>query len=215
MELCPVCAKQGELFLYLKKKKRRFMLCPICRLVFQTSESLPSSRVEQSRYNQHRNDGDDPGYTGWLERFLLKGFYPWYEGGTVLDFGSGPAPILTNLLTDKGVETVSYDKYYQPLWPKNQIFSFVILSEVLEHLKDPVKEFKKIASLCNPGTRLVLQTAFRKDNSFEWFKAWWYKEDITHIRFYNAESLQALGEQSGWSLIYQDGSSIGCFQKIL
>ena len=194
------------------------MICPGCRLVFQTCETLPSSGEEQGRYDQHRNDKDDPGYTGytgWLNRFLQNGVYPWYKGGCVLDFGSGPEPVLTDLLSKDGVETVPYDKFYQPLWPDGRLFSLIVLSEVLEHLADPVVELKKIGSVSKPGARLVFQTAYRKDNSLRWFESWWYKEDITHIRFYNAESLHALGEHSGWSLIYQDGASMGVFVRAI
>ncbi len=214
MELCPVCRSRGQEFFYLKKKNRSFRLCTSCHLVFQTGETLPSSGEEQGRYELHRNDGNDQGYTRWLESFLDRGFYPWYKGGNVLDFGSGPEPVLTDLLNNQGIQTVPYDRYFQPLWPEDQSFSMIILSEVLEHLIDPVREFTKIASLCDRGARLVFQTAFRRNSSPQWFGSWWYKEDITHTRFYNAESLMALGEQSGWSLIYQDGRSMGCFQKI-
>ncbi len=209
--ICPVCAGSAETFFTLPGKNREFCQCRKCTVLFQVD--IPDEAEEKARYDLHRNDSDDPGYKQWLSRFITTGILPWYRGGRILDFGSGPEPALTDMLKVKGYRVVSYDKYYAPVWPENQKFSLVILSEVLEHLDDPVLEFQRIRSVAEPGSRLVFQTYFRQNSDPRWFQSWWYKEDITHIRFYNAASLYALGKESGWKLVYQDGKSMGCFRK--
>lgn len=209
--LCPVCAGVSDRHYENPKQPRLFRLCRSCRLVFQ--ETLPSPEEERSRYALHRNSREDRGYRQWLETFLAKGVLPWDPGGPVLDFGSGPEPVLSEMLRERGREVFSYDKYFAPRRPREERFGLVLLSEVLEHLGDPAEEFRRIAAQTLPGGRLVLQSSFLRSFAPAWFGSWWYKEDTTHIRFFSASSLTALGEASGWTLLYQDGRSLGVFQK--
>ena len=211
--LCPLCGSRGEHFYYYSRQKRDFYLCPLCRLLYQETSSLPDEEEERARYSLHRNSEEDKGYVEWLERFISRAVLPWFRGGSILDFGSGPEPVLSRLLAGQGRDVYSYDKYFSPSWPGDRTFSFVILSEVLEHLADPLKEFRRIASLTEKNGRIVLQTSFLRFFNKEWFGSWWYKEDVTHIRFYSASSLIMLGQQSGWTLEYQDGRSIAVFKK--
>jgi len=106
-----------------------------------------------------------------------------------------------------------YDPFYAPRKPPEQDFSMVVLSEVLEHLSDPAEEFRRLGEITKDGARIILKTAFVRDLSAGWFKSWWYKEDPTHIRFYNPSSLAELGRRSGWSLMYQDDRSLAVYKK--
>ena len=208
---CPLCRSLSHPYFALEKQSRFFHICPNCCLVFQ--ENLPAEKEEKARYDLHRNDGEDPGYLSWLTRFIERGIAPWYEGGDILDFGSGPEPVLTELLRTRGWQVVPYDKYFAPQWPREGAFGMIVLSEVLEHLADPVGELKRICTLASENALLTLQTSFIKSTNPSWFSSWWYKEDLTHIRFYSVSSLDALGRKSGWKLIYQDGLSLACFRK--
>lgn len=210
---CPLCSSRSDFFYHSSKQNRTFYLCPDCSLVFQENSSLPDKSEEKARYDLHHNSEKDPGYISWLERFISQGMDPWFSGGTVLDFGSGPRPVLTEILKRKGLDVCSYDKYFAPHWPTGRNFTFIILSEVLEHLADPVAEFRKIATLAEKDARIVLQSAFLRIIEKNWFASWWYKEDITHIRFYSAVSLRMLGIKSGWTLEYQDGRSLAVYKK--
>jgi hypothetical protein len=200
------------------QKQRDFLICPECSLLYQDARSLPSPLEEQSRYELHRNDPEDKGYIKWLQSFILSSVTPWYKGGRILDFGSGPRCVLSDLLKEKGFPVVSYDPFFAPQWPKEKDFSLILLCEVLEHINDPVYAFRRLHSLASKGSLLSLKTQFLTTDpldpeSVTSFKKWWYKEDPTHIRFYNPRSLKILGEQSGWELISQDGTSLAVYKK--
>lgn len=196
-------------------RERFFYLCPSCSLVFQTEESLPLPVEERTRYELHINDKEDEGYHNWLSSFIKSSVTPWYHEGRILDFGSGPQPVLSDLLKTKGYPVFSYDPYFAPRWPEENeaSFSLILLCEVLEHIHDPVKEFKRLRSIAAEGAILSLKTQFLPSLRSDDFKGWWYKEDTTHIRFFNPESLKVLGEISGWDLMNQDGKSLAVYKK--
>ncbi len=210
---CPVCGSRASFFYHHKKQERRFFLCADCSLVFQEEASLPEPDREQERYSLHQNSLKDRGYVHWLEKFMKEAIFPWYQTGDILDFGSGPEPVLTKLLRQCNRNVYPYDKYFAPQWPEGKTFSMIVLSEVLEHLDDPVSEFRRIAAVADNGCFLTLQTSFLRNLDSKTFSAWWYKDDITHKRFYCASSLLRLGLESGWDLIYQDGTSIAVYKK--
>ena len=210
MSACPLCGFASKPFYHHKKQNRSFRICKGCALVFQDGE-LPSAEDERSRYELHNNDPDDPGYRKWLESFVRKAVVPHYESGHILDFGSGPRPVLTEILEEKGYPVFSYDPFFSPRWPEEGPFSLILLCEVLEHIYDPVDAFATLAESAEPGARLVVRTEFLKSTEPGLFSSWWYKEDITHVRFYSPSSLASLGERSGWSLEDHDNSSLAVF----
>ncbi|MBF9015699.1 MULTISPECIES: class I SAM-dependent methyltransferase [unclassified Oceanispirochaeta] len=221
-EICPVCSGGGKFFYKTGKKgrsesevKRFFFLCPSCSLVFQSILSLPRPDEELARYELHRNDKEDEGYRNWLGSFIKSSVVPWYHEGNILDFGSGPRPVLTELLESEGYPVFSYDPFFAPRWPDPDEgpFSLILLCEVLEHIHDPLKEFKRLNDLAADGAVLSLKTQFLPSVDSVDFKGWWYKEDPTHIRFYNSESLRVLGAQSGWDLVREDGKSLAVYKK--
>lgn len=212
-EFCPLCSTGGNYFYQVMEKGRTFFLCPSCKLVFQSVESLPGADEERSRYELHRNDKEDEGYRNWLGSFIKSSVIPWYKNGDILDFGSGPRPVLTEILESKGYSVFSYDPFFAPLWPEQRAFSLILLCEVLEHIHDPLKEFRRLGAVAADGAVLSLKTQFLPSLNPHDFKGWWYKEDTTHIRFYSPESLKALGENSGWDLMSQDGKSLAIYKK--
>lgn len=212
-EICPICSAGGNFFYKIMKKSRTFFLCPSCNLVFQTVESLPGADEELARYELHRNDEEDEGYRKWLGSFIKSSVIPWYNDGSILDFGSGPRPVLSEILESEGYPVFSYDPFFAPRWPDEGNFSLILLCEVLEHIHDPLKEFRRLGSVAADGAILSLKTQFLPSSNSDDFKGWWYKEDTTHIRFYSPESLKVLGEKSGWDLMNQDGKSLAIYKK--
>ncbi len=210
---CPVCGSEGGYFLDYEAKGRRFLLCPVCSLVYQEDSTLPDADSEKKRYEQHRNNPDDAGYVQWLQSFIDKAVMPWYEGGRVLDFGSGPTPVLTHMLERLGMDVTSYDPYFFPLWPDRHDYSLILLCEVLEHIHNPVKAFMDLYELASENGVISVRTQFLPSPEPAAFRNWWYKEDPTHIRFYNTDSLDILAGLSGWTLIGHDSSSLAFFKK--
>ncbi len=211
MSLCPLCRSQAERFFIHKKQKRRFSRCLNCELVFQDGDLL-SAEEERSRYELHNNSPDDEGYKGWLESFIRQAVIPYYRSGRILDFGSGPRPVLSDILMEKGYPVLSYDPFFSPSWPEGESCSLILLCEVLEHIFDPVKAFRLLSRIAAPDARLAVRTEFLSLPTSESFGKWWYKEDMTHVRFYNESSLRKLAEKSGWELVHQDGRSLAVFR---
>ncbi|MDA3956418.1 class I SAM-dependent methyltransferase [Oceanispirochaeta sp.] len=216
--LCPICSVPGSPYYQISHKNRPFLLCLECTLIYQEEMTLPSAEEERTRYELHRNDPADEGYRKWLHSFIHSSVLPWYKDGRILDFGSGPHPVLSDLLKEQGYPVVSYDPFFAPQWPGEHDFSLILLCEVLEHISNPLSSFRKLCSLASEGTVLSLKTQFLTFSVFDSeggkdFEQWWYKEDPTHIRFYNPRSLRILGERSGWELVSEDGSSLAVYKK--
>ncbi len=173
---------------------------------------------EKARYENHHNDPSQEGYRKWLEGFARKAMAFWDGRGTVLDFGSGPRPVLADLLREQGHEVFHYDPFFSSRWPaEGEPFHLLLLCEVLEHVTRPVESLKMLGEKSVQGSLLALQSLFlpREEEAgrSEAFARWWYRQDITHIRFYNPASLKVLGEASGWRLVKEDGSSFALFEK--
>ena len=84
-----------------------------------------------------------------------------------------------------------YDKFYardQSVFEKT--FDFITLTEVLEHLCNPVFELERLTSILKPkGILAVMTQTLAQDVDFE---SWYYKNDPSHIGFYNDKSLKGL-----------------------
>ena len=213
---CPLCNEPSGLFHSFQRKtggERSFSLCRHCSFVFQNEATLPGAGEERERYELHRNDPDDKGYLNWLEGFVKAAVTPWYTGGRILDYGSGPRPVLSELLSSRGLPVSSYDPYFAPLWPEDGPFSMILLCEVLEHVHNPLNDFRRLCSSAGEGAVLSVMTQFLPSLDAGDFKSWWYKEDPTHIRFFTPESLEMLGEKTGWRLISENSKSIAVFRK--
>ena len=94
-------------------------------------------------------------------------------------------------MQEKGHQMDLYDKFYarnQSVFEKS--FDFITLTEVLEHLCDPVFELERLASILkSKGILAVMTQTLTQDIDF---KSWYYKNDPSHIGFYNDKSLTGL-----------------------
>ena len=83
------------------------------------------------------------------------------KGRTGFDFGSGPSPVLAELLSSNHGYTMDiYDKFYSPLKIyKNKKYDLVISTEVVEHLDNPIIYFKLFKELLNEQGTLSIMTS--------------------------------------------------------
>lgn len=107
---CSLCHSNRVEF-YHRDKKREYLHCQQCKLVFVPSRYHLSESLEKAEYDKHENQFDDAGYL----RFLSRTFEPavaWTKKKVSkismsaesnnpvqikgLDFGCGPAPVLAN-----------------------------------------------------------------------------------------------------------------------
>ncbi len=158
-----------------------------------------SSAAERERYLLHENSRENSGYVAYLMRFIEEIVITHVKrGGIILDFGSGPVPVLSELLHEAGFSVTSYDPYFEPdRGYRDAEYDAIILLEVIEHIADPLTVICHLKKILSPQGCIIIQTQLVTPEIMEMFSTWWYKEDRTHISFFSERSLQILAESAG------------------
>jgi 2-polyprenyl-3-methyl-5-hydroxy-6-metoxy-1,4-benzoquinol methylase len=166
---------------------------------------------EKEEYDLHENSPVDEGYIRFLSRFsqpFLERLSGQQQG---LDFGCGPSPVLATLLEESGHSVALYDPVYQN--NKSVLgaqYDFIAATEVVEHFRNPVKEFDRLFDLLLPGGLLGIMTKMTRDVAA--FRTWHYIRDPTHICFYKRETFTYLGNTFGASVTFV-GDDVILLQK--
>jgi hypothetical protein len=187
---CPLCSSKNY-SLFHKDHLRKYLQCLNCDFVFVPSQYHLSESEERKRYDTHNNIPEDPRYRQFLSQLTEPLNEIISNDSYGLDFGCGPGPTLSLMMQEKGHQMDLYDKFYaknQSVFKKS--FDFITLTEVLEHLSDPVFELERLASILkSKGILAVMTQTLTQDIDF---KSWYYKNDTSHIGFYNDKSLTGL-----------------------
>ena len=199
---CPLCCS-GNGREYSRDDRRRYLHCTSCGLVFVPREQLLSEGDEKKRYDLHRNGPDDDGYRTFLQRLVGVMEPHLAPRSSGLDFGSGPEPLLSRLFEEAGHRMELYDRFYAPhLQAFERQYDFIVASEVVEHLRDPRQELDRVWSCLSPGGLLGIMT--RPVVSRDEFPRWYYKNDLTHIRFFSPGTFRWLALRWGASLEFAE-----------
>lgn len=186
--------------------------CLHCGLVFKNPQNFLKIEEETQRYSFHKNTIEDPGYRNFLNRLLvpLESFLPTtFES---LDFGCGPGPTLCKMLELKGGSVSNYDPVFYPdesLLKRK--YHVVTSTEVVEHFKEPAKDWALLTGLVQTNGVLGIMTQFL-DEKID-YQSWWYKNDPTHVSFYNQKTLLWLEETFALEQIFNDQQSVVIFRK--
>ena len=195
---CPLCAHSG-CRPFSKAHGRRYLRCRDCRLTFLHPEDRLNRPEERARYETHENDPADAGYRSFLDRLaepLIARLDPGMRG---LDYGSGPGPTLSLMMTERGFETVNFDPFFAPdPAPLSETWDFVTCTETAEHFFHPGAEFRTLKGLLRRPGWLAIMTRLLDDD--EAFETWWYARDPTHVSFYREETLTWIARAHGWAL---------------
>ncbi len=162
----------------------RFLFCEECDVVFVSSSQVVSRDREKKRYETHNNSLQDTGYRDFLMKTVREISHRFPAGARVLDFGSGPEPALSELLSDAGYHVVSFDPYFSPEPPVG-VFDLVLTHEVFEHFREPRAEIEKILSFLKQDGLFLIRSELRPPD----FEKWWYARDFTHILFASEKTL--------------------------
>ncbi|NVK23351.1 MAG: class I SAM-dependent methyltransferase [Gammaproteobacteria bacterium] len=195
--ICPLCSSH-EVVEYHQDKKRPYLQCQRCDLVFVPKRHHLSQQLEKAEYDKHENDLNDEGYLTFLSRAsapLLDYLSNLPDNDIMgLDFGCGPAPALAKVLTKNGFYTSIYDPYYFPDESAlKQEYDFVCCTEVVEHFNNPQQGFDTLIDLLKPSGVLVIMTKLVIDD--ERFKNWHYKNDPTHISFFSEKTFEYIADK--------------------
>lgn len=169
----------------------------------------PNEAAERRRYELHSPVADD-GFVGILDRFLAEYADPFVLGGTALDYGCGRTGALLGLLAKRGFSAVGYDPLFFPdPAPLARRYGLVTATEVVEHFRDPLAAWARLASLVAAKGVLAVSTRMVPPD----FAGWWYRRDETHLTFYTPASLALLGRRFGLSVLATDARTAIAFRR--
>ena len=214
---CPLCLHTTSITHYAKDKKRDYLQCDNCQLVFVAPSFLPSKEKEKQEYDLHENNFEDEGY----RKFLSKVISPITEHITHhdidkpltgLDFGCGPAAVLADMLGEQGIQMHTFDPFFANT-PEvlQRTYDIVTCTEAIEHFHTPHKEWQQFNLLVQPGSIIVVMTKRVIDKSR--FLQWHYKNDPTHVSFFSEATFEFLAQRDGYEVSFPT-ADIALFKKI-
>ena len=180
--------------------------CLVCDFISKDKDFIVTPKEEFEMYENHNNSIDDPRYVEFFYKFLNRAVFDYVgEGKEGFDFGSGPSPVLAQILEEyHGYRMDIYDLFYAT--DKSYVgkrYDLITSTEVVEHLEDPMPYFKLFAELLKDDGILAIMTLFHiKDQ--EDFKEWHYIRDHTHISFYTRKTFEYIAKVVGLKIIYNN-----------
>ncbi len=164
------------------------------------------------QYDQHNNSLENKGYVAMFERFLEP--LALDKPLDILEYGSGPGPVLATLLAQKGHRVRLYDPIYAPqVLREDEQFDVITSTEVIEHIDDVLGVFEMWLAHLRPQGRIALMTQFHPQND-EAFGRWWYVRDPTHIGFFTPRTFDYLASKFGLKMLHIDTKSVVVLQKL-
>lgn len=186
MNNCPLC--NGNAVVFCEKPNHLFYKCAICEGIFRPKFTHLNSIAEKAHYEKHNNDVNDIGYQNFVfpvVKVVLEHFSIDDKG---LDFGSGTGPVIAKLLREQEYQIENYDLYFENK-PNllQQKYNYITCCEVMEHFKEPLKEFQQLQKMLQPNGKLICKTEMY--NNQVPFENWYYKNDVTHVFIYQLATL--------------------------
>lgn len=111
---CIICGSSTRIINH--PKIADFYYCLTCDFIGKDDQQLISKQQELQIYERHNNSIDDPVYVEYFNRFLKDAVFPFVNHGKHgFDFGSGPSPVLSQMLKrDHDYQMDIYDPFYAP-----------------------------------------------------------------------------------------------------
>ena len=142
----------------------------------------------------------------------------------VLDYGSGPGPVMVDLLREAGYDATGWDPFFANDPATIGVgcgvgcaagaapsFEAVVSVETFEHFAEPRLEMERIVGLLRSDGLLIVQTLFH--HGPETIADWWYVRDPTHVAFYSHATLDWICQAFGLTMIFQDEKNLAVLCK--
>ena len=203
---CPLCLHSESAMFHLDPL-RTYYRCSRCRLIFVDSKYLPTPDQEKERYQQHKNDSEDGGYVEFMYTFIHPLTKRITKNCSGLDYGSGPTPVLANLLEKEGYKISIYDPFFSNNTKVlSNTYNYLTCVETAEHFHQPAQDWKTMIGLVKKGGWLGVKTSMFYENIN--FSSWHYKRDFTHVCFYSEETFRWIAAKYELQLQVEDGSTV-------
>ena len=212
---CPLC-QSSTVIDYTSDKRRDYLQCTTCDLVFVEPSFLPSEENEKQEYALHENSFEDEGYRKFLGKVLAP-LTPFINSNTkkpltALDFGCGPAPVLAQMLCNEGVATETYDPFFANNTDVLQRkYDIVTCTEAIEHFHQPHREWEIFNKLVANDGVLAIMTKRVIDKAR--FAQWHYKNDPTHVCFFSEKTFHYLARRDGFEVAFPANDVFLMFKK--
>lgn len=210
---CKICGTPTTSF-RIDQMNILFHECSFCEFIFKDESHYITEEKELEKYDMHHNDDDNIGYVNFLTNFVDAAVMPYIKSGSALDFGSGPNPVLSRILSEKYPFQVDiYDLHYS----KDKIYEskkyqLITSTEVVEHLANPLEYFELFHSLLLPKGILSIMTLFYPKDKKQ-FANWFYIRDVTHLSFFTPKTLEQIAKLVGFQMIYTNEYRYAVFLK--
>jgi len=212
MEKCLICGSDTHNFTH-PKTGVRFHQCQKCEVIFKDNTHYPSRIDEENRYLEHNNDPSQEGYVNFLTHFIDEAVTPFISSGHILDFGSGPTPVLQLLLTNLGYDVDTYDPFFSPDKPdQEKRYDMITSTEVMEHIHQPKDALIWMDKHVEKDGFIALMTLFYPQEIQSFFQ-WFYIRDLSHVVFFQEKTFKVIGDMMGWNIVFNDHKRIIVFQK--
>jgi hypothetical protein len=202
---CILCGSESTFFIFCRSVE--YYCCYNCGAVFMAQAFHPSAGREKERYDKHQNNPGDPGYREFVNPLVNTVISHYDPKSSGLDFGAGKGPVAAAMLSEKGYRIQLYDLYFhRDRSVLEKKYNFIICSEVMEHFRQPAREFNLMRSLLLPGGSLICMTRLYSPDVD--FINWRYKDDETHLIFYQFRTLEWIVSNCGYSSFSTSGRII-------
>ncbi|MBL0061921.1 MAG: class I SAM-dependent methyltransferase [bacterium] len=195
---CPLC--NGNSIKHIGDlASRPSSRCGTCDLLFVHPDFHLLPEMELQRYLTHRNNRDDSGYLVFLERLIAPLVASVTPGSEILDFGSGPTPVMAELMRERGYRVEIYDPFFSvDINVLDRTYDAVACCETAEHFRFPIDDWSKIMKCMRSGSMLGVMTLMYNDEMD--LNRWWYAQDPTHICFYSVRTMEWIAAHFGLQL---------------
>ena len=203
---CPLCL-QPDAGMFHIDPIYSYYRCSRCLLIFVDPANLPSPADEKERYQQHKNDPEDQGYSEFMYTFIRPLTKRITKNCNGLDYGSGPTPVLANLLEKEGYNISIFDPFFaNDTKVLSGKYDFLTCVETAEHFHQPVQDWKTMVVLVKNGGWIGVKTSMYHENIN--FSSWHYKRDFTHVCFYSRETFGWIAGEYNLQLQIEEESTV-------
>lgn len=193
-----------------RDKVRPYLQCESCGLVFVPERYHVSPAEEKLRYAKHTNTASDKNYVAYLSGIAADILALPVASPCVLDFGSGPEHVLSDILNGRGAVCVPHDPMYGlDASGSQEKFDIVVLCETIEHVRNLSQELGLISRLVKSDGYVYIHTQLYDD--IPDMHSWWYLIDVTHINFFCLRTMEKIGEMIGRRILSTNGKDTVVF----
>lgn len=204
MNKCPLCGDQT--IICDSDRQREYMHCSGCGLIHVPERFHLDAESQKIRYDLHKNSPDDSGYVKHLSMITSLVSKMIAKGARGLDYGSGPTPVMSDILKDSGYSVDQYDLFYaNDSQVLDGTYDFVISAETVEHIFDASTMWSLFSKLV-PSGHIFIMTLLYDDPTI--ISKWHYVNDLTHVVFYCRRTIEKIARDNDFRIEHIDKKTI-------